>query len=67
MAVLMSLGGNSAGDGFLLAPLGSNYEAEIALWTDAGTANVSLQASPNPANLAFSSAGRLPSQPPRPS
>jgi hypothetical protein len=53
----MSLGGNSAGDGFLVAPLGANYEAEIALWTDSGTATVTLQAaSPNPANLVFSTA-----------
>ena len=54
MAVQMSLGGNSAGDGFLLAPLDSNYEAEIALWTDAGNTTVTLNASPNPAGLVFS-------------
>ena len=59
MAVLMSLGGNSAGDGFLIAPLGTTYEAEIALSTDAGTATVTLQASPNPANLVFSTAGPI--------
>ena len=57
MAVHMSLGGNAAGDGFLIAPLGSTYDAEIALWTDAGTASVTLQASPNPANLVFSTVG----------
>jgi hypothetical protein len=57
MAVHMSLGGNAAGDGFLIAPLGSTYDAEIALWTDSGTASVTLQASPNPANLVFSTAG----------
>src|SRR5579863_573544 len=57
MAVHMSLGGNAAGDGFLIAPLGSNYDAEIALWTDAGTASVTLQASPNPASLVFSTTG----------
>ncbi len=57
MAVQMSLGGNAAGDGFLIAPLGANYDAEIALWTDAGVASVTLQASPNPANLVFSTAG----------
>ena len=57
MAVHMSLAGNAAGDGFLVAPLGSTYDAEIALWTDAGTASVTLQASPNPANLVFSNAG----------
>ena len=49
MAVLMTLGGNSAGDGFLVAPLDNTYEAEITLKTDAGTASVTLQASPNPA------------------
>jgi hypothetical protein len=53
MAVLMSLGGNPAGDGFLVAPQGSTYDAELALWTDAGTANVTLQAAPNPAGLVF--------------
>ena len=53
MAVNMSLGGKTGGDGFLIAPLDSNYDAEIALWTDVGTANVTLQASPNPANLVF--------------
>jgi hypothetical protein len=59
MAVLMSLGGNSAGDGFLVAPLGTNYDAELALQTDAGTATVTLQASPNPANLVFSTTGSI--------
>jgi hypothetical protein len=59
MAVHMSLGGNAAGDGFLIAPLGSTYDAEIALWTDSGTASVTLQASPNPANLVFSTAGPI--------
>jgi hypothetical protein len=53
----MSLGGSAAGDGFLVAPLGSTYDAEIALWTDSGTASVTLQASPNPANLVFSTVG----------
>ena len=47
MAVLMSLGGNSAGDGFLVAPTGSTYDADITLSTDAGNASVTLQASPN--------------------
>jgi hypothetical protein len=59
MAVLMSLAGNTAGDGFLVAPLGSTYDAEIALWTDTGTASVTLQASPNPAGLVFSTAGPI--------
>ena len=59
MAVLMSLGGNSAGDGFLVAPLGTTYDADLSLWTDAGTATVKLQASPNPANLVFSTAGPI--------
>ena len=59
MAVLMSLGGNSAGDGFLVAPLGSTYDAEISLSTDAGTASVTLQASPNPAGLVFSTVGPI--------
>jgi len=54
MAILMSLGGNTAGDGFLVAPLGTTYDADLALWTDAGTASVTLQASPNPAGLVFS-------------
>ena len=57
MAIHISLNGNSAGDGFLIAPLATTYEAEIALWTDAGTPTVTLQASPNPANLVFSTAG----------
>jgi hypothetical protein len=55
----MSLGGSSSGDGFLIAPLGTTYDAEIALWTDAGTASVTLQASPNPAGLVFSTAGPI--------
>jgi hypothetical protein len=55
MAVLMSLGGNSAGDGFLVAPVGSNYDAELSLSTDAGTLSVTLQASPDAAGLVFSS------------
>jgi len=59
MAVLMSLGGSSSGDGFLVAPQGTTYEAEISLRTDAGMATVTLQASPNPANLVFSNAGPL--------
>lgn len=50
----MSLAGNAAGDGFLIAPLGSTYPAELLLWTDSGTASVTLQASPNPAGLVFS-------------
>ena len=60
MTVLMSLNGNAAGDGFLLAPKDSNYDAEIALWTDDGsTPSVTLQASPNPANLIFSTTGPI--------
>jgi hypothetical protein len=60
MTVLMSLGGNAAGDGFLVAPLGTTYDAEIALWTDTGTASVTLQAAaPNPAGLVFSTAGPI--------
>ncbi|MEJ0075759.1 MAG: Ig-like domain-containing protein [Alphaproteobacteria bacterium] len=54
MAVLMSLGGNSASDGFLVAPLDSTYDAELALWTSSGTESVTLQASPNVAGLVFS-------------
>src|SRR5688572_5419536 len=59
MAVLISLGGNSAGDGFLVAPLGTTYEAQISLSTDAGTASVTLQAAPNPAGLVFSTLGPI--------
>jgi Bacterial Ig-like domain (group 3)/Repulsive guidance molecule (RGM) C-terminus len=59
MAIHMSLGGNTAGDGFLIAPLGSTYDAELALWTDTGTASVTLKASPNPAGLVFSTAGPI--------
>jgi hypothetical protein len=60
MTVHMSLGGNAAGDGFLVAPLGTTYDAEIALWTDTGTASVTLQAAaPNPAGLVFSTAGPI--------
>lgn len=54
MAVLISLAGNTAGDGFLVVPLAANYPAELALSTDAGVAAVTLQASPNPAGLVFS-------------
>lgn len=54
MAVLLSLNGNEGGDGFLVAPLSTTYDAELALWTDAGTTSVTLQASPNPAGLVFS-------------
>ncbi|PYF98322.1 Ig-like domain (group 3) [Georgenia satyanarayanai] len=54
MAVLMSLAGNTAGDGFLIAPLGSTYPAELLLWTDAGSLAVTVQASPNAAGLVFS-------------
>ena len=50
----MSLGGNTAGDGFLLAPRGTTYDVDMALWTDVGTASVTLQASPNTAGLVFS-------------
>ena len=58
MAVVMSLGGNAAGDGFLLGPLDSTYEAEIALSTDDGTnKTVTLQAAPpNAAGLLFTPA-----------
>lgn len=54
MAVLISLGGNSVGDGFLVAPVGSTYDAELSLATDGGTLPVTLQASPNIALLVFS-------------
>jgi hypothetical protein len=57
MAILVSLNGNSAGDGFLLAPLDSVYWAELSLATDAGTATVSLLASPDAAGLVFDNAG----------
>jgi hypothetical protein len=50
----MSLAGNSSGDGFLVAPRGTTYDAELALSTDAGTLSVALQASPNAASLVFS-------------
>ncbi len=59
MAIIISLGGNLAGDGFLIAPLGSTYDAELALSTDAGTASVTLQASPNAAGLVFSNPGPI--------
>jgi hypothetical protein len=55
MAVHMSLGGHPVGDGFLIAPLmGATYDAEIALWIDAGVASVTLQTAPS---LVFSSVG----------
>jgi hypothetical protein len=54
MTIFLSLGGNSTGDGFLIAPRGTTYDSEIALWTDAGTASVTLQSSPNNAGLVFS-------------
>src|SRR5262245_34059860 len=54
MAVLISLGGNAAGNGFLIAPLGSNYDADLVLTTDAGTLAATIQASPNAAGLVFS-------------
>lgn len=54
MAIFMSLAGNTSGKGFLLAPLGAVYEAEIALWTDGAPVTVTLQAAPNVANLVFS-------------
>lgn len=54
MAVLISLGGNPTGDGFLIAPLGTTYDAELTLSTDTGTLASTLQASPNPAGLVFS-------------
>lgn len=54
MAVLISLGGNPAGNGFLIAPLGSNYDADLVLTTDAGTLAATIQASPNAAGLVFS-------------
>jgi len=59
MAIHMSLGGSEVPDGFLIAPLATNYDAEIELWTDTGTASVTLQASPNPAGLVFSAAGAI--------
>lgn len=57
MAVNISLNGNTSGEGFLLAPLDSTYDADLALWTDAGALAVTLQAMPNTANLVFSTAG----------
>ncbi|MEY2564986.1 MAG: hypothetical protein QOH88_3179 [Verrucomicrobiota bacterium] len=54
MAVFMSLAGNTSGNGFLLAPLDSTYDAVIELWTDTGPSTVTLQASPNGAGLVFS-------------
>src|SRR5262245_51533927 len=54
MAVLISVGGNSGGDGFLVTPVFSNYDAEISLATDAGSLAVTLQANPNAAGLVFS-------------
>src|SRR5436190_18037526 len=61
MAVLITLGGKSGGDGFLVAPLDSTYPAELSLATDAGAASVKLQADPahNVANLVFSNAGTI--------
>jgi|GEM_PF-1141573 len=61
MAVLISLNDNAAGDGFLLAPLDSTYEATIKLKTDPATptATVTLQASPNVAGLVFSTVGPI--------
>jgi hypothetical protein len=50
----MSLGGNAAGDGFLLAPGATTYDAELVLSTDGGTLAATLQASPNAAGLMFS-------------
>jgi hypothetical protein len=55
MAVVISLNGNAAGDGFLVAPVGSNYDAQLTLSTDSGTLAATLQASPNAAGLVFSS------------
>ena len=54
MAVTISLQDSPVSDGFLLAPVGSTYDAELSLSTDAGTLAVTLQASPNPAGLVFS-------------
>src|SRR5262245_4499789 len=59
MAVLVLLGGKSGGDGFLVAPLGTTYDAELSLATDAGVASVTLSASPNPAGLVFSNMGPI--------
>jgi hypothetical protein len=50
------LAGIAAGDGFLIAPVGPTFPAELLLWTDAGTASVMLQASPKLAGLVFSQA-----------
>ena len=59
MAVIILLGGATS-DGFLIAPLGSNYDAELSLATDSGTLAVTLQAAaPNPAGLAFSTVGPI--------
>src|SRR3954447_12692596 len=54
MAVHISLGGNAAGDGFLVAPSNSEYDAKLELWTDSGTVAATLQASPDVAGLVFS-------------
>src|SRR5687768_14919610 len=54
MALVITLGGKSGGDGFLVAPLDSTYDAELSLATDAGTLAVTLDASPNIAALSFS-------------
>ena len=56
MAIIISLAGNSSGDGFLIAPVTGNYDVELLLSTDSGTASVTLQASPDPAGLVFSQA-----------
>jgi hypothetical protein len=44
MAVTISLQGNSVGDGFVLAPVGSTYDAEFSLATDTGTLAATLHA-----------------------
>jgi hypothetical protein len=53
-AVLIGLGGGSGTEGFLVAPLDNTYDADLSLKTDAGTASVTLVASPNPAGVVFS-------------
>jgi hypothetical protein len=53
MAVVISLQGNTAGDGFLVAPVGANYEVPLTLSVTSGTLAATLQALPDGAGVSF--------------
>jgi hypothetical protein len=55
VAVIVSLQGSTAGEGFLIAPLGARvFDAVLSLHSDSGPASVTLRASAEAGGLVFS-------------